>query len=100
VNHHVLFKICLVLVSLSVFVGCTQSESGSNSGSITDSIADAIDSVINQDTAAVSATKDQIAEIKDKLNQDSAYALTDEDVALLQNEGVLASKNEIKEWVK
>jgi len=55
---------------------------------------------INQDPVAVRATKDQISEIKVKLNQDSAYALTDEDVALLQNEGLLASKNEIKEWVK
>jgi len=88
------------MLLITILVGCTKSETNKSSGSITEGIADAIDSVIGSDPAAVSATKDQITEIKDKLNQDSAYALTDEDVALLQNEGLLASKNEIKEWVK
>lgn len=77
-------------------VGCTNS--GGSSSAI-GSIADEINDILNPDPT-LKAVEKQVTDIQSKLNQDSAYALTQEDIAFLKTEGLLTNESEIKGWVK
>ena len=63
------------------------------------SIADAVKDIISPDPSVNTAEK-QVAEIQKKLNQDEAYALTQEDVQFLQSQGLVSDSSELKAWVK
>lgn len=77
-------------------VGCTSS---SGSSSLVGSITDAVKDIISPDPSVNTAEK-QVSEIQKKLNQDEAYALTQEDVQFLQSQGLMADGSELKAWVK
>lgn len=94
-KHNIFNPFCLILVT-TIFVGCTGS---GGSSSLIGKITDGINDVLNPDPS-VKAVEKQISEIQNTLNQDSAYALTQEDIAFLKSEGLLTNENEIKGWVK
>ena len=85
-----------LLLATTCLVGCTNSGSSSSViGSITDGIKD----ILNPDPT-LKAVELQVSDIQTKLNQDSAYVLTQEDIDFLKNEGFLTNGNEIQGWVK
>lgn len=84
------------MLATTGLLGCTNSGSSSSViGSITDGIKD----ILNPDPTLKSVEK-QVSDIQSKLNQDSAYALTQEDIQFLQSQGLVASDSELKAWVK
>mgnify|MGYP001603201071 FL=1 len=85
----------LILISCS-FVGCTNS---SGSSPLVDSITDVVKDIINPDPSLKTVEK-KISEIKNELNKNAAYVLTEEDVDFLKTQSHLNSENEIKAWVK
>lgn len=91
--HPIIFFL-IYFTSISILTSCTQSD-----GSAPSKISDSINDVLNPDSTLTDA-KNQIAEVQKKLNQDSTYALTQEDYQLLQNEGLVENNSDLKAWVK
>jgi len=78
-------------------VGC--SSSSEDTPGIISSISDSIKDIVSPDSSVSTAEK-QVVDIQKKMNQDSNYALTSEDVQFLQDQGIAADDSELKAWVK
>lgn len=95
-KHNILKIFFCLIVASNCLAGCTNSGSAS---SVVETITDGIKDILNPDPT-LEAVENKVLDIKSKLNQESAYVLTQEDLAFLKNEGLLTNENEIKGWVQ
>ncbi|OFZ31883.1 MAG: hypothetical protein A2622_11730 [Bdellovibrionales bacterium RIFCSPHIGHO2_01_FULL_40_29] len=89
--------IIFFLIVSTFLVGC--SSSSEDTPGIISSISDSIKDIVSPDSSVSTAEK-QVVDIQKKMNQDSNYALTSEDVQFLQDQGIAADDSELKAWVK
>ena len=91
-----LSRTILFILLAAILTGCTKSgEPTPFLTNITDKISDVFEP---DDTASVA--KSQVQSIKDSLNNDPTYVLTEADLSELKKQGVVEANSDLNGWVK